>query len=195
MRSVSRIPGQDYDLSRRSYDFLDPAGRALFLVDAPATRATSCRAWPVVGNVPGELAERSRFDGDGQSLKISNITAEFRTTVEISLPGMGDAAELWTITVENLTDSRDRSRSFPTWNGFSIARKPTAATLSTTGSSPRSSTQAACMPCLPGTSTRRPWVSLPRTTPRRVFCPRGLISSAAPAASGRRGCSKPWHSR
>ena len=102
---VSRIPGQDYDLSRRSYDFLDPAGRALFLVDAPADARRPSRAWPVVGNVPGELAERSRFDGDGQSLKISNITAEFRTTVEISLPGMGDAAELWTIIVENLTDS------------------------------------------------------------------------------------------
>ena len=102
---VSRIPGQDYDLSRRSYDFLDPAGRALFLVDAPADARRPARAWPVVGNVPGELAERSRFDGDGQSLKISNITTEFRTTVEISLPGMGDAAELWTITVENLTDS------------------------------------------------------------------------------------------
>ena len=32
---VSRTPGRDYDVSRRSYDLLDPAGRALFLVDAP----------------------------------------------------------------------------------------------------------------------------------------------------------------
>ena len=102
---VSRIPGQDYDLSRRSYDLLDPAGRALFLVDAPADARRPARAWPVVGNVPGELAERSQFEGDCQSLKISNITTEFRTTVDISLPGMSDAAEFWTITVENLTDS------------------------------------------------------------------------------------------
>ncbi len=102
---VSRIPGQDYDVSRRSYDFLDPAGRALFLVDAPADARRPARAWPVVGNVPGELAARSRYEGDGQGLKISNITTGFRTTVDISLPGMGDAAELWTITVENLTDS------------------------------------------------------------------------------------------
>ena len=102
---VSRIPGQDYDVSRRSYDWLDPAGRALFLVDAPADARRPARAWPVVGNVPGELAERSRFEGDGQSLKIRNITADFRTTVEISLPGLDDSAELWTITVENLTDS------------------------------------------------------------------------------------------
>src|SRR5208283_1462222 len=102
---VSRIPGQDYDLRRRSYDLLDPAGRALFLVDAPADARRPARAWPVVGNVPGELAERSQFEGDCQSLKISNITTEFRTTVDISLPGMSDAAEFWTITVENLTDS------------------------------------------------------------------------------------------
>ena len=98
-------PGQDYDVSRRSYDLLDPAGRALFLVDVPADARRPARAWPVVGNVPGELAERSRFEGDGQSLKISNITADLRTTVEISLPGLDDSAELWTITVENLTDS------------------------------------------------------------------------------------------
>ncbi len=102
---LSRTPRQDYDLSRRSYDLLDPAGRALFLVDAPADARRPARAWPVVGNVPGELAGRSRFEGDGQILKISNTTTEFRTTVDISLPGMGDAAELWTITVDNLTDT------------------------------------------------------------------------------------------
>ena len=30
---VSRIPTRDYDVSRRSYDFLDPAGRTLFVLD------------------------------------------------------------------------------------------------------------------------------------------------------------------
>ena len=30
---TSRVPSRDYDVSRRSYDFMDPAGRALFLVD------------------------------------------------------------------------------------------------------------------------------------------------------------------
>jgi len=102
---VSRTPGQDYDLSRRSYDFLDPAGRALFLVDAPGDAERPAHAWPVVGNFPGELAETSRFERDGQTLKISNITGGIRTSVEISLPGLDDAAELWTITVENLAGS------------------------------------------------------------------------------------------
>ncbi len=102
---LSLTQGQGYDLSRCSYDLLDPAGRALFLVDAPADAQRPARAWPVVGNVPGELAERSRYEGDGQSVKISNSTDNFRTTVEISLPGQRDAAELWTITVENGTDS------------------------------------------------------------------------------------------
>jgi cyclic beta-1,2-glucan synthetase len=102
---VSRKPGKDFDLSRRSYDWLDPAGRALFVVEAPPDATLPARAWPIVGNVPNELATSSRFEGDADSLKVTNLTSVFRTTVEISLPEQSDAAELWTITVENLSDS------------------------------------------------------------------------------------------
>ncbi len=40
-----------YDVTRRSYDLLDPAGRALFLVEAPAEGAP--RSWPILGNMRG----------------------------------------------------------------------------------------------------------------------------------------------
>ena len=64
---TSRVPGRDYDLSRRSYDFLDPAGRALFLVDAPAGAAGPTRAWPVVGNIAGDLATRHATSARGKA--------------------------------------------------------------------------------------------------------------------------------
>ena len=59
-RSCSRAPGRDHDLSRRSYDLLDPAGRALFLVDAAECPERPARAWPVIGNFPGERADSIR---------------------------------------------------------------------------------------------------------------------------------------
>jgi cyclic beta-1,2-glucan synthetase len=97
----SRVPGRDYDLSRRSYDLLDPAGRALFLVDTARALGPSPRAWPVIGNFPSELAGMSRFERKGQSLLIESDRHGLRTTIEISLPGAKDSMELWTITVEN----------------------------------------------------------------------------------------------
>jgi cyclic beta-1,2-glucan synthetase len=101
----SRVPGRDYDLSRRSYDLLDPAGRALFLVDTPGAIGRSPRAWPVIGNFPSELAEGSRLERSGTCLRVHNEGYGLKTTVEISLPGAEDPVELWTITVENLADS------------------------------------------------------------------------------------------
>ena len=43
----------------------------------------------------------SQLERNGQGATITNITSGLRTTVDISLPGENDAAELWTITVEN----------------------------------------------------------------------------------------------
>ena len=43
-----------YDVTRRSYDFLDPSGRALFLVEPGERRGL---AWPIVGNFPVGRAE------------------------------------------------------------------------------------------------------------------------------------------
>ena len=62
-------------------------------------------AWPVVGNFPVGLADASRFETAGDGLKIGNTSHGLRTTVEITLPDAGDPVELWTITVENLSET------------------------------------------------------------------------------------------
>jgi len=105
---TSRVPDRNYDLSRRSYDLLDPAGRAVFLVDASGEAP---RARPVVGNAPG--AEASQFGKGEDALRVVSTGDGLRTTVEISLPGAGDPAELWTVTVENLTDAARRVKVVP----------------------------------------------------------------------------------
>src|SRR5262249_20694839 len=56
---ASRVQGRGYDVSRRSYDLRDPAGRALFLADAADDSGRPSRAWTVIGNGsarPGEVA-------------------------------------------------------------------------------------------------------------------------------------------
>ena len=62
-------------------------------------------AWPVVGNFPVGLADASRFETAGDGLKVDNTSHGIRTIVEITLPDAGDSVELWTITVENLSET------------------------------------------------------------------------------------------
>jgi len=88
---VSTIPTRGYDLTRRSYDGLDPAGRALFVLDGD-------RAWPLVGHFPGVTSAHGK---DGEALTIGRSEGSLHARVAITLPGQGDPAELWTITVEN----------------------------------------------------------------------------------------------
>ena len=134
----SRVPGRDYDLSRRSYDLLDPAGRALFVVDAADVPGRPPLAWPVVGNFPGERGIPFSLEQDGQVLKVSNASHGIRTTIEISLPGPDDGGGA-------LDDhgrepvgpaATDQGRAVPGM-GPQPARRPTGGTLSTTGCSPR----------------------------------------------------------
>jgi cyclic beta-1,2-glucan synthetase len=100
---VGRVRDRGYDVSRRSYDHLDAAGRALFLVES-AGSGDRPRVWPVVGNYPAERAKPARLERTEQGLTITSTVHEVRTTVAITLPGADDPVELWTITVENLTD-------------------------------------------------------------------------------------------
>src|SRR5262249_578400 len=60
---------RDYDLSRRSYDRLDPAGRTLFLVDIAGEKP---RAWPLIGNCPADVAPASRIAQDEACLRFSS---------------------------------------------------------------------------------------------------------------------------
>jgi cyclic beta-1,2-glucan synthetase len=100
---ASRTLDSGIDLSRRSYDGRDPAGRAIFLVESASGSGAARRAWPVVGNVPGELAAGSAVAESGDRLILRNVAEGIETTVEISLPGKTDSIELWTITVKDLS--------------------------------------------------------------------------------------------
>jgi len=109
----SRTLEKGYDVSRRSYDVLDPAGRTLFLVDAAESADSPGRAWPVMGNYPRSRAAAPRIEqGDGL-LKIAHTERGIRTTVEIALPDESDPVELWTVTVENLTDAERTLKLVP----------------------------------------------------------------------------------
>jgi len=96
LKATGEVNGRDltrgFDLSRRSYDGLDPAGRALFVVEGGTP-------WAVVGNFPGMGSSLGQRE-DG-SLAIGQTRGDVRVSVTITLPGPGDAAELWTIAVEN----------------------------------------------------------------------------------------------
>jgi cyclic beta-1,2-glucan synthetase len=95
-----RSETRGFDVTRRSYDSLDPAGRALFLVDG-----SDQTAWPVVGNFPRLAGEKPRLERVDDCLRISSETHGLKTTVEIRLTGEADPAEVWEITVENASDA------------------------------------------------------------------------------------------
>ena len=88
------------DLTRRAYDRLEPAGRALFVADvAPAGQPKS---WPVIGNFPAEIAPPATVEPNDSVLVLAQTVNEIQTVVRITLPSDSDAVELWEITVTNL---------------------------------------------------------------------------------------------
>jgi cyclic beta-1,2-glucan synthetase len=100
---VSHHLGRGYDVSRRSYDLLDPAGRALFLVDAgPGQRR---QAWQVLGKAPAEIGAATEIGRDETSLAVGHTYKGLRATITITLPEEDQPVELWTITVDNLTNA------------------------------------------------------------------------------------------
>lgn len=105
-------PGQ-YDITRRSYDFMDPCGRILFLVDMDEDASVNGRAWPVAGNFPQTRFAPSQIRKGDDCLKIENTANGVRTAVDIVLPDYEKAVEVWTVTVENLTDRPRRLKLVP----------------------------------------------------------------------------------
>lgn len=110
----SEVIAKESDISRRSYDTIDPSGRLLFLVDAAeGAKAGEKRSWPVVGNFPAEKFAPSKVEKTGDTLKITNESNGIKTTVEISLPDMDSTAEIWKITVDNLSGKARQLRIVP----------------------------------------------------------------------------------
>jgi cyclic beta-1,2-glucan synthetase len=100
---VSHCPPTGYDVSRRSYDLLDPAGRAIFLVETNNGRT---RAWPVLGNYPIDVGPALRVVQGDRTVTVETEVNALRSTIDVTLPADHDAAELWTVTVENRSDAR-----------------------------------------------------------------------------------------
>ncbi len=103
----------EYDISRRSYDTIDPSGRVLYLVDTSEWHKSKKRSWPVIGNFPKERFQASRIERGDDSLKVVNAAGGIRTTIDISLPDQDSTAELWEITVKNLTYNSRRLKIVP----------------------------------------------------------------------------------
>ncbi|UCD55683.1 MAG: hypothetical protein JSV93_02540 [Candidatus Omnitrophota bacterium] len=109
----SEVFPRQYDVSRRSYDIIDPCGRILYLVDTSEWQNSEKRYWPVIGNFPKELFTPSRIErGDG-SLKVVNTAMGIRTTIDINLPDQDSTAEIWTIVVKNTTRKRRHLKIVP----------------------------------------------------------------------------------
>ena len=98
---VSRLTRDDVDVTRRSYEGIDPAGRALFIVDAAVPHDHAGRWWPVAGNWPAALFPKCTVSPDEDALRITSVGNEIRTTVRITLAPEVPAAELWEIELHN----------------------------------------------------------------------------------------------
>ncbi|MCX5679012.1 MAG: hypothetical protein NTY76_07930 [Candidatus Omnitrophica bacterium] len=109
----SEVTGRESDVSRRSYDTIDPCGRILYVVDASERSAANKRAWPVVGNFPAGKFEASNIEKCGDAFRIINTSNGVKTTVEISLPDQDSTAEVWKVTVENMTDKPRQLKVVP----------------------------------------------------------------------------------
>ncbi len=104
---------KEHDVSRRTYDILDPCGRVLYLVDTARAPEHQARAWPVIGNFPSDRFAASRIERHEDALRVVNTANGIRATIEVTLPDAETTAELWTVTVENLTSTPRRLKALP----------------------------------------------------------------------------------
>ncbi len=110
---LSQMTVKGYDISRRSYDTMDPSGRILFLTDAAQEPESIARSWPVLGNFPRKRFKPSKIGRAENALKAVNSTNGIKTTVNINLPDLDTTAEIWTITLENLTSEPRKIKLVP----------------------------------------------------------------------------------
>ncbi len=100
----SELTGKECDISRRSYDFMDPTGRILFIVDTTDAAKGKIVSWPIMGNCPREYFPNASVEKVEDSLKLTQTHNGVKSTIEIRLPDQDSPVELWNITVENLTE-------------------------------------------------------------------------------------------
>ena len=97
---TSEIKARGYDLTRRSYDTLDPAGRALFLVvGVDQDRQAST----LLGQFPGGGLPASSVVAGPDSIAFARDFANIIAEVRVTLPDPAATAELWSIQLTNQT--------------------------------------------------------------------------------------------
>lgn len=97
----SEVTQKGYDLTRRSYDTIDPCGRSLFLVDTANEAGKTGRAWPILGNSPRSKFEPSNFVRTPEGLRVTNTAHGLKADLMIALADDDTPAEIWTLTIEN----------------------------------------------------------------------------------------------
>ena len=104
---------KECDVSRRSYDPMDPCGRVLFLVDASEKPDSEKRFWPIVGNFPQGAFAASKIEKCEDTFRVTNNANGIKTAVKIELPDKDSTVEIWEITVENTTDKARKLKVVP----------------------------------------------------------------------------------
>lgn len=110
---VSEITQKGYDLTRRSYDRIDPCGRALFLVDTANEAGKAGRAWPILGNSPRSKFEPSTFARTEDGIRVSNNAHGLKAELTIALADDDTPAEIWTLTLENPSNDARQVKAVP----------------------------------------------------------------------------------
>ncbi|MDD5423384.1 MAG: hypothetical protein PHT32_08235, partial [Candidatus Omnitrophica bacterium] len=109
----SEVVHKEYDISRRSYDIMDPCGRVLYLAEAAETPGSPNKYWPVIGNFPKNKFEASHIEKKDNSVTIINESNNIKTTIDIKLPDLDTTAEIWTVTIDNLSDKARQLKVVP----------------------------------------------------------------------------------
>ncbi len=104
---------KEYDISRRSYDIIDPCGRILYLVDIDKKQDSKEKFWPVLGNYPADKFKLSDIWKEESSIKIVNTNNKIKTDISISLPTENSTVEIWNISVKNLATQQRNIKIVP----------------------------------------------------------------------------------
>jgi cyclic beta-1,2-glucan synthetase len=105
---VGRSPSRDQDVSRRSYDLLDPAGRAFYLMDEDGEAAILAGNPPGAGFEPGQRPWARRGDA-----LVTNRADDVLAELTARLPDADDSVELWSLKLVNGSDRPRRFRVVP----------------------------------------------------------------------------------
>ncbi len=105
----------EYDISRRSYDIIDPCGRSIFIRETSGNKKQEASFWPVIGNFPADKFERSKITKDKLKNKIKTINKNngIKTEIEITMENGCSNTERWSVSVENTTGKKRNLEIMP----------------------------------------------------------------------------------